>query len=433
MLLFCFSGLILNTVAHAEEKKADYYQPLYSKSLTAKPLKGPLSRIIELPFQLIKWPIDKGLVLTEEYRLDRKTKWVFERMAEYGFRPHLDSLDFANAPSYGADFDFVKFVRKKAEWPDLVAKGWINHGPASYFRVGTELGAERIAETGAHASGIFQYENRRDESFYGIGPNSSLGDSTSFIQEVASVGAGAGYRFSPVLDLTARVTYDHVNIKSRAHDGKGDANIIFAGQNIPGLRGDDLLKLSIGIDRDTRNNKEGATKGSYQKLLFKFTEGVDSSPARFLTYQVDMAKYFQLGSERRILVTRFFGEFNQTVNRGEVPFYEMARLGGSGMFPRLGQTHRAFVFNRFFGQSALLANLEYRYTVWQYKDFKMNAVFFLDEGQVSKDFGTFRFKNFRESYGIGFHLSYAQIFLCNFSIAHGDEGTQFYVETGLPF
>lgn len=417
----------------AADQQKDLYEPVYAEPLTPKPLKDVVSRALELPFLLIKWPLDKALYYTEEYRFDRKTKWIYEKMVEYGFRPHLDSLDFWAPPSFGVEFDFVRIARQKENLPDMVAKGWINYGPTNYFQVGTELGAQRIAETGLHVTGLFDYENRRNESFYGIGPRTSRGDSTSYIQETAKVGGAAGYEFSPVLDLTGKFSYNHVNIKTRAHDGKGQMSVIFPGQEIPGMYGDDMLKWSATFKRDTRDHQSEATKGSYQKLTFGFTEGVNGSSARYLTYQLDAAKYFRLASPRRILAARVFGEFNQTVNRGTVPFFAMPKLGGSGMFPWQGQTERAFVYNRFTGQSALLLNLEYRYAIWQHRDFKLTTAVFLDEGQVSKDFATFKMDNFRESYGLGFYLSYSQNVLLSFSVAHGDEGTVFYMETGLPF
>ena len=417
----------------AGEKKADYYQPLYSEPLAAKPLTDPVSRFLELPFLLVKWPMDQMLVMTEKYRLERKTQWVFDKMGEYGFRPRLDSLDFSAAPSFGADIDFVKLFRKKVDLPDLLATGWINYGPTSYFQVGGKVGVERIGGTGLYTSLSSQYENRRNETFYGIGPRTSFGDSTSYIKETTSIGTTVGYKASPVLDFAAKIAYNHVNIKNRAHDGKGDINTIFANKNIPGKNGDDLLKFSFGITRDTRDSKEDATKGSYQKFLLGYTEGVDSSKARYFTYQIDAAKYLKLGSPRRVLAGRFFGEFNQAIDGGDVPFYEMTKLGGSGVFPRFGQAHRGFVYNRFSGESALLLSLEYRYTVWQHKEFKLKTVFFVDEGTVSRDSASFRFSDFRESYGIGFHLIYSQNVLLNFSVAHSDEGTQFYIENTVPF
>lgn len=433
LLFFCLFLASQALAVYAQDKKTDYYVPLYDRPLAPTPLKDVVSRVIELPFKLLKWPLDKSLLYTEKYQLDKKSLWIYDRMAEYGIKPRLDSLGFTSWPSYGADFDFVRLARQKSNFPDMIASGWINHAPTNFFQVGTELGARRILETGFHTSGILQYENRRNETFYGIGPHTSRGDSTSFIEEKTTLGAKAGYEFSPTLDLTSRLTYNHVNIKNRAHEGKGDITQIFARDNMPGLHGDGLLSLSMGLDRDTRDSKGDATKGSYQKILFKYTEGVESSRARYFTYQLDAAKYLRLASPRRVLAGRIWGEFNQGINGGEVPFYEMSKLGGSGTFPRQSQMARGFVYNRFFGESALLLNLEYRYTIWEYKEFKMNAVAFLDEGQVSKDFATFRLKDFRESYGGGFCLSFSQNVLLSLNLAHGDEGTQFYVENRLTF
>jgi len=104
------------------------------------------------------------------------------------------------------------------------------------------------------------------------------------------------------------------------------------------------------------------------------------------------------------------------------------------MFPFQGsQTLRGFVYDRFYGDSALLLNIEYRYTVWQYKEFKMNTVLFWDEGEVSKGFSTFLIKDFQGSYGTGFYVSYLQTVLISFNVAHGNEGTKFYLENKLPF
>jgi hypothetical protein len=69
----------------------------------------------------------------------------------------------------------------------------------------------------------------------------------------------------------------------------------------------------------------------------------------------------------------------------------------------------------------------------QYKDFKLNTAVFLDEGQIFSDFGKICLKYFRESYGVGFYLSYAKNTLLTFSVAHGNEGPQFYLDNKLAF
>ncbi len=396
-------------------------------------LKGPVSSVIAFPFELIKWPIDKSLVYIEQQRLDKKAIWMYEKMMDYGVTPVLGTMDSVPYPYYGADLDLMKITRQKEKAPDFIFKTQIYHGPEVFFHVGSEIGAQRIADTGAHLSGFFQYRDEENNSFYGLGPKSSRGDSMCYGKEATTLGVAAGYEFSPTLDLVSKFSYDHVNINTRRHDGKANILNTFSERTLPGLAGDDLLGYSLALNRDTRDSKDAATRGSYQKLLFKYTEGVNDSRARYFTYQLDLAKYFRLGSPRRIFVARFFGEHHQTINGGSVPFYNMTKLGGSGIFPRESQTERAFAYNRFFDRTALLLNLEYRYAVWEYREYKMSVAFFVDEGQVFRDFGRFQFKNFRESYGIGFYLTYSKNMLLDFSVAHGDEGTRLYLKNKIAF
>ncbi len=426
--------LFLGTMAavYAGEKSQDIYAPVYTKPLSSESLKDPVSRIIEFPFKLLKAPIDKGLIYMEEHRLDKKAKWIYSRMTEEGVKPLVGGSEASLIPAYGAEFNLMALTKQKDKYPDLVATTTVAQGPTTFFLVGSEIGAQQIFG-GGHASGFFQYEVREKEPFYGIGPHTSMGDSTSFRMKTTQVGTVAGFSFSPTIDLSSVFSYKHVNIFNRAHDGKGDIRTIFAGQDIPGINGEDLLSYEMVFNRDTRDSPDQATKGSYQKLSFKYTDGTGSSSARYFTYLLDTAKYFQLGSPRRIFVTRFLTEYNQEVDHGNVPFFEMAKLGSSGTFPSRSQTARAFVYNRFYGESAILLNLEYRYTVMEYKEFKAKTAIFSDSGEVFKKLNKFRISDLRESYGVGFYLSYAKSTLFAFSVAHGNEGTQFYIDNKIAF
>lgn len=426
--LFAFALLV-----YGEEKKADLYAPVYTKPLSVQPLKNVASRILELPFKAIKWPVDQGIIYTENHRLDKKTIWLYEQSLKQGVKPLFGFADVSAIPFFGAEFNLLTLARQKEKFPDFFATTTLLYCPSVFFAVGSEIGAQKIGGTGFHAKGLFNYDRQQKEPFYGIGSHTSMGDSTSYRMETTQVGTAAGYEFSPTIDLVAGFDYKKVNILNRAHDGKGDINTIFAGQNISGINGDDLLDYSMTLGRDTRDSKDEATKGSYQKLLFQFTDGVNGSAARFFKYQIDMAKYFHLASPRRILVARLFAEHNETIDHGNIPFYNLAKLGGAGANARDSEALRSFVYNRFYGQSALLLNLEYRYTVMEYKEFKVKTAFFNDLGEVFGKIHQFRLKDLRESYGIGFYLSYTRNTLLNFSIAHGSEGTRFYFKNKLAF
>lgn len=431
--VFFFLGLLLVHSPGYGEEKTDRYAPVYTKPLAPEPLKGTVSRILEFPFKLVKWPMDRGIIFTETHRLDKKSIWLYEESLKQGVKPQFGFADVSAIPYYGAELNLLTLARQQEKYPDFFATASFLHCPSVFFQVGSEIGAQRIAETGFHAKGIFNYDREEKEPFYGIGPDTSRGDSTSYRMETVRLGTEAGYEFSPAIDLTSGFDYKKVNIFNRAHDGKGDITTIFAGENIPGVSGDDLLEYSLALARDTRDSKDDATRGSYQKFLFRYTEGVLSSPASFFKYQLDMAKYFRLASPRRVLITRLFAEHNDEVGNGTIPFYTMAKLGGAGTNVRDSEALRSFVYNRFYGESSLLLNLEYRYTVLEHKEFKMKVSLFNDLGQVFGEIHSFQVKDFRESYGAGLYLSYSKNTLLNFSVAHGNEGTQFYIKNKLAF
>jgi hypothetical protein len=429
----CFGLLVFALAGYGEEKKADLYAPVYTKPLSAEPLKGVFSRIIEFPFKLIKWPTDKGMLFTEKHRLDKKTKWAYEESLKYGVKPLFGFTDLSALPFYGAELNLLTIARQKEKYPDLFATATILQCPTVFFAVGSEIGAQKIAGTGFHGKGLFSYDLQEKEPFYGIGPDTSQGSKASYRIETTKVGAQGGYEFSPTVDLTAGFDYRNVNILNRVHDNTSSIPELFAGQNIPGLSGDNLLDYSVALGRDTRDSKDDATKGSYQKFLFQFTDSVNGSSSRYFKYQIDLAKYFRLASPRRVLVTRLFAEHNQEIDHGNVPFYDMAKLGGAGANVRDSETMRGYVYNRFYGESSLLLNLEYRYTVMEYKEFKLKTAIFNDLGEVFGKIHEFHLADLRESYGAGFYLSYARNTLLNFSVAHSNDGTQFYIKNKLAF
>ncbi len=431
--VFCLGFLAFSLSGYGEEKQGGLYAPVYSKPLSLEPLKGAFSRILEFPLKLVKWPTDQGILFNDRHRLDKKALWIYEESIRLGVKPLFGFTDLSMLPFYGAEFNLLTLARQKEKFPDFFATATILQCPSVFFAAGSEIGAQQIGGTGFHAKGLVNYSRDEKEPFYGLGPDTSRGDSTSYRMETTKVGMAAGYEVSPTIDITGGFDYRNVNIFNRAHDGKGDILHIFQGQNIPGVNGNNLLDYSLTFSRDTRDSKDDATQGSYQKFLFQFTDNPAGATARYFKYQLDMAKYLQLWSPRRILIARLFAEHNAEVDHGAIPFYDMAKLGGAGANLRDSETMRGYVYNRFYGESALLINLEYRYTVMEYKEFKLKTALFNDLGQTFGEIHEFQIKDFRESYGAGFYLSYARNTVVNFSVAHSNEGTQFYIKNKLAF
>jgi len=422
--------LSLSLTAGAQTLSYDPYAPAYDETPKADWLKDPLSSLIAFPFEIVKWPVNKTLFFVESEKIHKKVKWIYEEIKKNGLSPHA-SYSSGNGISAGLKVDFPKLTRLRSAFPDLLFDGWVYYGDDIYFQAGTELGLERIGGTGFYATSFFQYENRFEEDFYGIGPDTSLGDGSTFKKEETELALKAGYEVSPELDFRLRGSFRHTNIYEGEDRGKGQLER-YGLDNIPGLRGNKVLSLEAGLVRDTRDFRDVPTKGSYQKLLFSYNEGIDGSDAAYFRYQVDAAKYWSLGTPRRVLAVRFYGEHLDEAG-GNAPFYDMAKLGGYGTRPRLSQTLRGYDHNRFYDETAVLFNIEYRYTIWENRDFRLDTVLFFDEGQVFDEFSNFQFKDFKESYGVEFRLSIAEKNVLNISIAHGDEGTNFFVKSSKAF
>ena len=429
VFVFCLNGML----CFAESAKYDIYAPLTQGERTTAPkLRDIAAQLNLLPFKIIKLPITKTIYYIQKYNIDKKAKWIYDTFKENGATLHFGAVNF-DRRSYGVDLDMIQVARAKERYPNLVVDGWVKYSNDVYFQAGTEIGAKRILESGFKASGLFQYEDRGEGRFFGIGSNTSAGDGSSFKLEKTTLAFLLGYEINPIWDIDTEFSYQNNNISKGENKGMNNTEDYFGSENLVGINGDEILYFEIKIARDTRDHKDDPTEGSYQLGSVSFNEGISGSDVRYFKYTIDTAKYFSLGSPRRVLAIRFYGEHNDGINNGKVPFYDLAKLGGYGVLPRLSQTLRGFTFNRFFGENSALINIEYRYTIWEYRDFKLDAAIFFDEGQVFNKFSKFQFKNFRESYGVEFRTTIAHMSLINLAIAHGDEGTQLYIKTKVAF
>lgn len=389
------------------------------------------AQVLTFPFEVIRWPIDQTLVVTEKYHLDDKAFWFYNQMLDRGVSPYFNNIDLLKR-EVGLDVEWLRLTGLNAKQPDASITSWLHYAHGVNLSAGTKLKAERIHESNFYTYGSAQYENRPEEHFYGIGPDTSKGDGTSFRMETTQLTYAAGYQFTPFTSFEASFGYRNVNITNGEDGGRGEIDRIFPGQ-ITGLGGDELLAWEMAFSRDTRDHEGNSTKGSLQKLQAGYYEGLGSSEAGFFKLAGELAHFFQLGSEDRVLVTRALGEHRIERGDKQIPFHQMSMLGGYGAAPRLSHTLRGYSFNRFFDESLLLLNLEYRYSIWQRGDMRLQTVAFFDEGQVFGEWSEMQIKDFKESYGGGFRFSVAHLNLLSVEIAHGDEGTAFYVKSNMPF
>lgn len=387
------------------------------------------------PFELVRWPIDQTLVFVEKHHVDDKVEWVYEQMKNHGVTPKVRSLLGGEGLGGGFDIDVTKLSGMKENLPNLTVEGsalWTVDHLTLYEG---KLTLERIAGTELRAEEIVRYENRGEEHFYGIGPNTSLGDGTSFRMERSTFETALGLSFLNTWDVRGHFSFQNVNITNGEDGGRGIIDEIFVRTNrqvIPGLGGDELVNLGVKVEHDNRDLQDLPSRGGYQRFYLGYTKGMDGSSG-FLTYRGEAAHFVKFLSDRQVLALRGVAEHHDELGDRQVPFFGMSRLGGYGVSPRLGDAHRGFKRDRFFDESLLLANLEYRWTVYNYRDWRMDAVVFWDEGQVFGEWSGLQWDDFRSSVGFGVRISMADDILLTLEIARSGDGTEFYAKTKTPF
>lgn len=436
---FLLAWLALPANLLAQDTSYDRYAPIWEEAAppqSEENLKTYSNHFLIYPFELVKWPADQTLIFIEKEHLYDKAKWIYEQMKNHGFKPHVRSLFGGGSFGGGFDLEMLQLVGLKEKHPNLTVEGSALWTFDSITEYRVKLLQEQIGGTGFKVGSNLKYENRGEEHFYGIGPDTSLGDGTSYRLERTTLDALLGAStFLNVLDVEAKFSYQNANITNGEDGGRGIIDEIFVKtgrQTIPGLAGDQILSWAIEMVHDSRDNEDVPTQGGYEKFHFSFNKGLENQ-AGFFKYRGEAAHFFKIFTERRVLALRGLIEHNDELGDRDVPFFMMARLGGFGAYPRVGDTFRAYRRDRFYDESLLLFNAEYRWTVWEYRDWRMDQAIFWDFGQVFGEFNNFQFEDFRSSYGVGFRISHSKKVLLAIEMAGGSEGMQFYAKTSTPF
>ncbi len=419
--------------AFAKEVSYDRYAAVYSKTPAApSTLREVSTGLLTYPLEPLRYLASKSLLAIEKHHLDDKTLWALDTLHDHGISPKTGTVSLTQG-IMGVDVDFIKLARLKPVLPDVVLQGNVANVRDLLFKTGARVGADRIAGTGLYFYGDAGYEYRPQEFFYGIGPHASRGDGGIYSYEETAVGPMLGYQWADDLKMDYKLQYRNINVGEGHRSGRLQARDLGPAGSLLGGFGDKLLSQEARVAYDTRNHQEHSDRGGLHTLAVSYHEGLEESKARFLHYEAELSRYQSLGSPRRVLAAHFYGEQNERVNGGYVPFHQMAKLGGYGTTYYQSHTLRAYGPNRFFDTSSMLFNLEYRYNIWQYREIRLDTVAFFEEGQVFSEFSRFKLRDFRESYGGGVRVSIAHLPIMSIESAHGDEGTHFYVKSEMPF
>jgi outer membrane protein assembly factor BamA len=216
---------------------------------------------------------------------------------------------------------------------------------------------------------------------------------------------------------SADVLYEHIN--ASLADGIEGKRLAGA----TGLTTVNLLTPRIELGLDLTRGTQRTYAGTRVLLRLDYTHDLNGDRFRYGRYAVAVHQYvpvFFFPKTRRLVFRANLEQVTPMLGGDTVPFYQLPRLGGQ-------RSLRGFVSDRFQEEGALLFTAEYRYPIWNTRDATsggLDAVFFVDTGQVFESFGNVAVPAFRTSVGGGFHVLNSEGVSARFEVARSVESTQ---------
>ena len=275
-----------------------------------------------------------------------------------------------------------------------------------------------------HLGADVNYFSNPDSRFF-LGGNASdrSADATRFVRR--QVDAAMRMTYQPQarpFGGTLGLRYEHID----ADGGSGTRGSRLAAADPPGLQALHLLtpQLTIGLARTNEGRRTAL--GTEVLLQLHYAHHLGGDQFRYGRYVAEVRQYVPvlLFPDSRRLVLRARLEQVEPLFGGEsVPFYHLPSLGGQTAL-------RGFQYNRFQDSGSLVFNAEYRYPIWS----NLDAVAFVDAGQVFPELSAVAAERLHWSYGGGVHLLNSSGVSFRFEVAGSAEGarTILTVEPSFP-
>ncbi|WKN33071.1 BamA/TamA family outer membrane protein [Porifericola rhodea] len=179
--------------------------------------------------------------------------------------------------------------------------------------------------------------------------------------------------------------------------------------------------LNFGLQYDNRNNLMSTSTGMLAEFKYQVHYKALGSDYNYSLTKLDIRSYARPFTERKdILAWQVYAYLSE----GEVPFNELAPLGGDMIM-------RGYYQGRYLHEKLVAAQVEYRMQIWK----KISAVAFSGVGDVAHQWESFRWKDLKYSLGGGVRYSVLPDESLNvrFDYAFGKDTQNFYINISEAF
>ncbi|MFC2083964.1 BamA/TamA family outer membrane protein [Bacteroidota bacterium] len=223
------------------------------------------------------------------------------------------------------------------------------------------------------------YYGKFVDEFYGFGSDAEEISNPDYIMK--DLGANINLQKNISDDFVIGIIYDYLN--STINDRKN--NPFLLNNNLTGCNGGISSGIGINIVWDTKNFLYLPTSGLYYYFSSTFYSKSIGGDFDFNEFIFDLRNFAEIDTNH-IIATQFYGRFA----RGNPPFYELPKLGGSANM-------RGYYEGRYRDRNYITFQIEYKTLLF----WKIGGVIFGGIGDVSPGINDFQLRNIKYSYGFG--------------------------------
>jgi outer membrane protein assembly factor BamA len=257
---------------------------------------------------------------------------------------------------------------------------------------------------------LARFYSDSDENYFPGGNRSGADDITSYDIEKGTIEVGISYPLTAQMSWQLHGGMAHGDV-NRGDGKKGDD----FPRDIAGFGTTRLGAVGSSVTVDFRENWPRTTSGPLINIEYRYHAELSDNRFEFHRYSAEVQQFLRIPflAQNRRLCLRARLEQREEVGNKEIPFYELSLLGDA-------RNLRGYDQNRFLAKGSLLANVEYRYPIWD----TWEAVIFVDQGQVFDAFRDVNLRNFHGSGGVGVRFMTRTGFLFRVEIGFSKEATR---------
>lgn len=296
-----------------------------------------------------------------------ETRWAFGAGAVYYFKPAAKKTNIQDT------------ILLETNASELYCLGVYTLEKQFKIEFGGEIYSQQNSYFLSYDLAYYNFPN----SFFGIGNNTIEENEERYTNKHPIIKINLQRKLFPNFYAGLKTFFEHTTISNI------DSGGIFDTQDIAGEQGGFNTGAGPWISYDSRDNIFAPTKGVYFDASTVIHHEAIGSNYNYTDHQAELS-YFLNTYKKQVVGFNLFGNFNL----GNVPFNQMAELGGASRM-------RGNYEGRFRDKYYLTFQTEYRIPIWKY----FGLAVFGGTGEVAHTINAFSLKELKYSYGGGLRLN----------------------------